>query len=151
MNNARGALAAMVVLAASALAGCGSETPTAAEVPTTEETNHAGHGSMESPAPSATASASPADTQAKGKTIRIVVEDGKPSPQVHVEHVSLGEPVTLAVTSDVADEVHMHGYDVHADLVAGQEGALTFTADIPGRFEAELEGTGTLLVELEVK
>ena len=153
MSNTRFMLAAVALLAAPVLAGCGSESSTAAA------TNHADHGSMPSATSeaspsetaSATTSASPTEAQPEGTTIRISVMDGKVTPPALVEQVGLGESVTLVVTSDVADEVHLHGYDAHADLVAGQEGTLTFTADIPGVFEVELEETGTLLVELEVK
>lgn len=154
MSNTRFTLAAVALLAAPVLAGCGSESSTAAA------TNHADHGSAmpsatseasSSDTASATTSASPTDAQPEGTTIRISVTDGKVTPPALVEEVGLGESVTLVVTSDVADEVHLHGYDAHADLVAGQEGTLTFTADIPGIFEVELEETGTLLVELEVK
>lgn len=153
MSNTRFMLAAVALLAAPVLAGCGSESSTAAA------TNHADHGSIPSATSeaspsetaSATTSASPTETQPEGTTIRISVTDGKVTPPALVEQVGLGESVTLVVTSDVADEVHLHGYDAHADLVAGQEGTFTFTADIPGVFEVELEETGTLLVELEVK
>lgn len=145
MISTRLALALATVLTASALAACGVETSTAAEA------DHSGHGATETAAPSASATPSPADTQSTGTVIRIEVVDGKPSPPAHLESVGLGEQVTLAVTSDVADELHLHGYDTHLDLAAGQEGRLTFTADIPGRFEAELEGAGALLVEIEVK
>ncbi|WP_328532162.1 hypothetical protein OG984_14030 [Nocardioides sp. NBC_00368] len=150
MISARLTLAVATLLAASALSGCGAETSTAAEA------DHAGHGSTQTAEPSGTTTPSPPDaptasSRPTGDVIRIEIVAGKLSPPAHVERVALGESVTLAVTSDVADEVHVHGYDAHVDLVAGQEGALTFTADIPGRFEVELEGAGALLVELEVK
>lgn len=149
MTSARLTLAVAMLLTASALNGCGAETSTAAEA------DHAGHGATQTAEPSGTATPSPSDvptsSRPTGDVIRIEVTDGKLSPPAHVERIALGESVTLAVTSDVADEVHVHGYDMHVDLVAGQEGALTFTADIPGRFEVELEGAGALLVELEVK
>ena len=150
MISARLTLAVATLLTASALSACGAETSTAAEA------DHADHGSTQTSEPARTATPSPTDTRPTntsptGDVIRIEVVDGKPSPPARVERVALGEPVTLAVTSDVADEVHVHGYDTHVDLVAGQESTLTFTADIPGRFEVELEGAGTLLVEIEVK
>ncbi|MFI5623951.1 hypothetical protein ACIA03_10825 [Nocardioides sp. NPDC051685] len=144
MISTRLTLSVVALLAASALSACGAET-------TAAEADHAGHSSTETAVPSASATPSPADTRPTGNVIRIEVMGGELSPPAHLERVGLGESVTLAVTSDVADEVHLHGYDAHVDLVAGQEGVLTFTADIPGRFEAELEGAGALLVEIEVK
>ncbi len=64
--------------------------------------------------------------------------------------ISLGDTVTLRVTSDVADEIHLHGYDIMVDVAAGETADLTFDATIPGVFEAELENEGIKLVELEI-
>lgn len=65
--------------------------------------------------------------------------------------VSVGDEVMVIVTGDVTDEIHVHGYDLVADLVPGQPATMTFTADIPGVFEIELHDAGTLLAELEVQ
>lgn len=63
---------------------------------------------------------------------------------------ALGEDLVLRVTSDVADEVHVHGYDERAEVPAGGTVEIPFTADIPGGFDVELEGTGQLLFQLRV-
>jgi len=54
------------------------------------------------------------------------------------------------VTADVSDEVHVHGYDKKTDITAGVPGSLTFTADIPGEFEVELENAHLKIAELTV-
>jgi hypothetical protein len=64
--------------------------------------------------------------------------------------VPLGSAVELVVASDVADEVHLHGYDRSGFVTAGATTTLRFTADVPGVFEVELEQRGTLLAELQV-
>lgn len=64
--------------------------------------------------------------------------------------VELGSEVRLSVTADVADEVHVHGYDLTASTAPGEPGILEFTADIPGVFEVELHESGLKLVDLEV-
>jgi heme/copper-type cytochrome/quinol oxidase subunit 2 len=64
--------------------------------------------------------------------------------------VTVGETVTLAVSSDAADEVHVHGYDVTAKVAAGRPATLTFPADVPGVFEVELHEAGTMLLSLQV-
>ncbi|WP_436792718.1 hypothetical protein [Actinospongicola halichondriae] len=64
--------------------------------------------------------------------------------------VALGDPVTIRVTSDVADHIHLHGYDVMVDVAAGETVDLTFDATIPGVFEVELEESGLQLLELEI-
>lgn len=65
--------------------------------------------------------------------------------------VALGQVVQVAVTSDTADEVHIHGYDILVDLAPGERQVIAFSADIPGIFEVELEGSGQFLLELVVK
>ncbi len=64
--------------------------------------------------------------------------------------VPRGKPVVVRVTSDVAEEIHVHGYDIYADLEPGITGELTFVADVPGVFEVELERSRLEIIELEV-
>lgn len=64
--------------------------------------------------------------------------------------VGLGEQVVIRVTSDVADEVHLHGYDLKADVAPGGTVEIPFTATIPGGFEVELENSGKTLFQLRV-
>ena len=65
--------------------------------------------------------------------------------------VPLGSTVMIMVTSDVAEEVHLHGYDVYADVTPDEPASMVFDADIPGTFEVELEGSHTLLFEVQVR
>jgi hypothetical protein len=59
--------------------------------------------------------------------------------------------VTIRVTSDVADEVHVHGYDLMTDVDPGTPATVTFDATIPGVFEVELEKLGQQLLTLQVQ
>ena len=65
--------------------------------------------------------------------------------------VPLGSSVTLVATSDVDDDLHLHGYDRLVGMPAGGTATLTFTADLPGVFEVEAERTGTQLARLEIR
>jgi hypothetical protein len=65
--------------------------------------------------------------------------------------VAQGRKVVLTVRSALADHVHLHGYDLMADVAPGSPGAIRFTADAPGRFEIELEDRGLPIGELEVR
>ena len=64
--------------------------------------------------------------------------------------VGAGERVRLEVTSDVAEEVHVHGYDLEVPVAAASTTAIDLVGDLPGVWEVELHGTGDVLVELEV-
>jgi FtsP/CotA-like multicopper oxidase with cupredoxin domain len=61
-----------------------------------------------------------------------------------------GDTVTFRVVNDEAEEVHIHGYDIKKELEPGKTETVSFKADIPGIFEIELEGSGTLLAQLKV-
>ena len=65
--------------------------------------------------------------------------------------VKLGQTVTIQVVADTTDEVHLHGYDKKVDVAKGRPATLTFTADVPGIFEVELESAGLKLLDLVVK
>ncbi|MGA7272390.1 MAG: hypothetical protein WB239_15060 [Acidimicrobiia bacterium] len=63
----------------------------------------------------------------------------------------LGDEAAFEVVADVADEVHVHGYDLHFDTQPGVPVKVRFTADVPGEFEVELEGASLELVKLVVE
>jgi hypothetical protein len=65
--------------------------------------------------------------------------------------VDKGDRVVLVVTSDVADHVHLHGYDITRDVAAGGTARLPFRATLPGRFEVELENRGVKIADLTVE
>jgi hypothetical protein len=71
--------------------------------------------------------------------VRIVVRDGQPVGGVRAVTVSKGRRVVLTVTSNVADHVHLHGYDIMRDVGPGQPARIAFRATIVGTVEAELE------------
>ena len=55
-----------------------------------------------------------------------------------------GDRVTMTVTADKAEEIHLHGYDIHFEVPsAGGTVTHTFTADKTGTFPMEIEQTST--------
>jgi hypothetical protein len=112
----------VLVLAAAALTGCGSGTKSA---PTT--------------APSGPV------------TIEVTVKGGKPVGGIQRATAKQRQTVAIVVHSDVADEVHVHGYDLHKDVTAGGTVRIQFEADVAGVFEAELESRKLQIVALTVK
>jgi hypothetical protein len=71
--------------------------------------------------------------------VSITVRDGKPVGGIRRVTVGKGRRVVLVVTSDVADHVHLHGYDVMRDVAPGKPARLAFRATIVGTVEVELE------------
>ena len=92
----------------------------------------------------------PPTEQTPFTAIRITVKGGRPVGGIQHPKVALGDNAIIYVTSDVADEVHFHGYDLSQDVKAGGTAQIPFHATIPGRFEIELENTGVQLAELTV-
>lgn len=111
-----------------------TETETETEDTTTEE------------APTTTEGENPDEPQ----RIVIVVRDGQPVGGVKRPEIDEGKQVLLIVRSDVADHIHLHGYDLLADVAPGQPGRIRFRADLPGRFDLELEDRVVLIAELRV-
>jgi hypothetical protein len=81
----------------------------------------------------------------------ITVVNGKPDGGVKVLRYKKGDDVDLTVDSDTADEVHIHGYDLHKDVEKGGSVHFTFKATIDGEFEIELEDAKEQLASLRVE
>lgn len=71
--------------------------------------------------------------------IEVSVANGRvsPSPDRRVE-VAQGDNVRIVISSDRADEVHVHGYELEAEIPAGGSATVEFVADQPGSFEVEM-------------
>ncbi|MBM7422518.1 hypothetical protein [Spongiibacter marinus] len=61
-----------------------------------------------------------------------------------------GDTLRLNVVSDSDDAMHVHGYEKHLVLPAGELTTLEFTADSTGRFMLELHGNDLQFGTLEV-
>lgn len=83
--------------------------------------------------------------------LTLTVANGKVTGDTGTVPVRLGQPVELTVTSDVADEVHVHGVDVGKDVEAGGTVVIDFVQEAPGRFEVELEQRKQVLTRLQVR
>jgi hypothetical protein len=61
-----------------------------------------------------------------------------------------GDTLTVSISADKAEEIHLHGYDKAFFPKPGQPETLTFPADITGSFVLEIEGPGIELGSLDV-
>jgi len=87
----------------------------------------------------------------KPTVVRVVVVNGAPKGGIVRKSVEKGDRVVIVVKSDVADEVHLHGYDLKLDVAAGGTTRIAFRANVPGRFEVELEERGVQIADLTVE
>jgi hypothetical protein len=84
-------------------------------------------------------------------TINVTIVSGKVSPSGAKYDVSKGSTVTINVTSDSADTVHVHGYEIEKDVVPGTPLVITFTADQTGSFEVETHVIVATIATLNVR
>ena len=91
-----------------------------------------------------------ADVADAAQTITVQVVGGSPVGGHQRVEVELGSVVALTITADTTEEVHVHGYDILRAVSDGHPTHFAFTAEIPGVFEVELEGSGRLLLQLEI-
>jgi hypothetical protein len=84
------------------------------------------------------------------KVLHVKIAAGKVTPNAESVKVPVGTKVRIDVTSDAADELHVHGYDKELEVKPKAPGALEFVADQTGRFEIEMHKTDTLVYQLEV-
>lgn len=81
----------------------------------------------------------------------VTVAGGKPKGGVRDLTFKKGQTVRFKVDSDVADEIHVHGFDKHADVAAGGSVGFTFPASSDGKYEVELEKAGVQIASLVVQ
>ena len=94
-------------------------------------------------------------SDSKDKTVTgpqsVTVVNGKPDGGVKTITYKKGDTVDLTVNSDTADEIHIHGYDLHKDVTKGGSVHFTFPASIDGKFVIELENAGEQIASLQVE
>lgn len=153
----RTAAAAGVLLALALTAGCsagsdsGASGASGASAPASAAPATGAPAPVPSDAtPTPTEVAPPPPTGPAVQRLAITVAGEQVTGSTGTVPVALGQPVELTVTSDVADEVHVHGVDVSADVPAGGTVVMSFTQTSPGRFEVELEQRKRVLARLQV-
>ncbi|MFJ9433078.1 hypothetical protein ACIRQY_25955 [Streptomyces sp. NPDC101490] len=97
------------------------------------------------PRPTGTAAPDP------GRTVTLTVTGKTVSPPPSRIELKKGDRLTLRVTADRADTVHVHGYDRELTLAPGTPATLTLTVDRTGLFEVETHESGLVLTQLVVR
>ncbi|WP_167454888.1 hypothetical protein [Micromonospora arborensis] len=145
------------VLTALLVTGCGQGDDPSGATPSAAATSAAppsaattAPASAASPTPSPTPSAS-ASTPVVDREIVVTIAKRRVFPPTGRITVDKGKLVRITVTSDVADELHVHGYDLGARLPARTPASVEFRADKTGLFEVETHETGLVLFQLVVR
>src|SRR6185312_12375047 len=76
----------------------------------------------------------PAASTGKGVTVDIAIKGGKVTPQGKRVNVKVGQKITLHVTSDADEEVHVHSTPEHEyELKPGDDKSYSFSLKVPGQ------------------
>ncbi|MDO4715960.1 MAG: hypothetical protein Q4B08_00150 [Propionibacteriaceae bacterium] len=75
---------------------------------------------------------------------------GKAAAVKRIE-VSGGATVNLTISSDVAETIHVHGYEVEFEVPAGGSVTKTFVADQLGSYEIETHQKAHIIAQLVVR
>ena len=137
-------LTAVLLFASACGGGTDATTTTPSTVPTTPTT-----------VPTTTTTTIAATTSTVGETtttgqeIDVIVDAGEVSGPGRFTF-TVGDPVSIWMLSDVDAEIHVHGYDLFFEAMAGVPIEIALTVDVPGIWEVELEETHVPLFVLEV-
>jgi hypothetical protein len=137
-------------LTVGACGGDGDDPDDAAGSAATSTTAAPGAGTTEESTTTTTTTTSAAATDEPAGGIVLEIVGGNAVGGVRREKVKQGSEVRLRITSDVADELHVHTYDLTVDVEPGEPAELVFEATIPGIHEIELEKRRKKVLELEV-
>lgn len=144
-----------LAVALTTVAGCASGGSTPATSTPATSTPATSTSATSTSASSSSGGATPAtsapSSSAADVTLSFTVTGGKATPGFQQVDVSKGQTVSITVTSDTADELHVHGYDKEVELPAGTPATVTFVADQTGQFEVETHESGLRLASLVVR
>ena len=137
---------ALLVVALAACSPSSDTTTTGPSTTTVAETTTSSAAPTTTLAPTTTTAAQTTTTAVQ---IDVTVAGGVVDGPDRFE-VEMGDLVEITVLADVADEVHVHGFDLTFPVEPGVPTLVTFTADAQGIFEVELEESELPLFELVV-
>ncbi len=83
--------------------------------------------------------------------VKITEQDGTVEPSGDTVKVEQGQDITLLVSSDAEDEIHVHSDPEHEfEVKAEDDQEFTFSIDDPGTYEVESHELGVVIVKLQV-
>ena len=97
-------------------------------------------------------SSKPAQPTGTGLVIDITIANGQVTPTNATFAAKVSEPITLRVTSDAADELHVHSVPDHkfAITVAADQ-TFQFNVDVPGNVDVELHHLDRTVATIQVR
>lgn len=113
------------------LVACGGSSNTS----TSSSSSHPATGSTSV----ATSTAAGSPQPAAAPLLKITIANGQVTPTNAVVKAEVGQSITVQVTSDAPDELHVHSTPDHEfEIAAAPNQTFQFTVDVPGSVDVEL-------------
>jgi hypothetical protein len=96
----------------------------------------------------------PKSTQPSGAglVINVTIAKGQVTPSNATLQAKVSEPITLRVTSDAADELHVHSVPDHKfPVAAAANQTFQFSVDVPGNVDVELHHLDRTIATIQVR
>lgn len=88
---------------------------------------------------------------AAGPALDVIIASGKATPANAAVSAKVGQPITVHVTSDATDELHVHSTPDHEFAIAAAPNqTFTFTVNEPGKVEVELHHLDETVATIDV-
>jgi hypothetical protein len=105
--------------------------------------------SSPNPSPDQPSAGEPADDAV---VVDIAIRDGKVTPQGDRVDVKVGRKVTLHITSDAHETIHVHSEpEREFEVRDGDDVEKSFTIDVPGQIAVEAHDLDATIVQLVVR
>ena len=141
MSSTKAGVVLGVIVAAVAVAGCGSPPATPP-----------GASSIESTAATTPPASKSSPGAATGPVVNVTIAGGTVTPTNAEVEAEVGAPIVLEVSSDAADSIHVHSIPERVFDVQPQPGQrFEFTVGIPGRVDVELHELNRTVVTFTVR
>lgn len=117
----------------------------------TTASSSSSHTGINSPSPGTSASPNPSQPAA-APLLNITIANGQVTPTNAVVQVKVGQPIIVEVTSDAADELHVHSTPDHEfEIAVAPSQKFQFSVDVPGSVEVELHKLDKTVATIQVQ
>ncbi|MEE6176667.1 hypothetical protein [Mycobacterium sp. 050134] len=87
-----------------------------------------------------------------GPDVTVTIAKGQVTPTNATLQAKVHQPITLTVTSDAPDELHVHSVPDHKfEVAAAPDQKFQFSVDVPGNVEVELHHLDRTIATIQVQ
>jgi hypothetical protein len=88
----------------------------------------------------------------QGLSVDVTIANGQVTPANVTLQATVRQPITLHVTSDAADELHVHSVPDHKfEVAAAANQTFQFSVDVPGNVDVELHHLDRTVATIQVR